>query len=547
MTNDASRVISVVIVGAGISGIAQAVRLQEALGDHVDFKIYDRSYDVGGVWRDSAWPGAGVDVPIHLYSLYSHPNPDFSQKWASRDEVLAYWKRIAAQHRLHDKFVFRSEFVSSHWDNSAQQHTVEFRNTQSKETFEVVADVLISATGALNLPKIPNVTGRETFKGLQWHSSQWRDDVDLRGKKVAVVGNGSSGIQIIPNIVEIEGLELINFIRSPGFFRPKENFNYSGLTKSVFRHVPFALRLYRWSTFQEYDWGLVLQGTGKEGSSLREQRTKELVDYMKEQLPEEYWDELIAEYPLDCKRVGYDAGWLASFRRSNVQLVSSTITAVTENGIETENGESYDVDIIIWATGFHVTDTGIGLSHGVYGEDGVELSEKYKARGGAYGYLGVGLPEVPNYFAVLGPNSIAMSWGYTIGNNTEFIARLVRGIYDHRLSSIVAKASAIDDFNTYVQSRVSNSIWYSPECGDSWYKDPASQKVTVPAPWGATELWAQTRKIRWEDWTCRRRDENGDALLVDIRTPWNWTPFGVLMDWAAEWQRQRFEQAMVKK
>jgi hypothetical protein len=176
-----------------------------------------------------------VDVPIHLYSLYSHPNPDFSQKWASRDEVLAYWvreelvmwgemrnpltrlgvyahsqKRIAAQHRLHDKFVFRSEFVSSHWDNSAQQHTVEFRNTQSKETFEVVADVLISATGALNLPKIPNVTGRETFKGLQWHSSQWRDDVDLRGKKVAVVGNGSSGIQIIPNIVEIEGLELIN-------------------------------------------------------------------------------------------------------------------------------------------------------------------------------------------------------------------------------------------------------------------------------------------------------------------------------------------------
>ena len=175
-------------------------------------------------------------MPIHLYSLYSHPNPDFSQKWASRDEVLAYWvreelvmwsemrnpltrlgmcagarqKRIAAQHRLHDKFVFRSEFVSSHWDNTTQQHTVDFRNTESKETFTVVADVLISATGALNLPKIPNVPGREIFKGLQWHSSQWRDDVDMREKKVAVVGNGSSGIQIIPNIVEIEGLELIN-------------------------------------------------------------------------------------------------------------------------------------------------------------------------------------------------------------------------------------------------------------------------------------------------------------------------------------------------
>lgn len=129
-------------------------------------------------------------------------------------------KRIAAQHRLHDKFVFRSEFVSSHWDNTTQQHTVDFRNTESKETFTVVADVLISATGALNLPKIPNVPGRETFKGLQWHSSQWRDDVDLRGRKVAVVGNGSSGIQIIPNIVEIEGLELINLLVFLNLFSP---------------------------------------------------------------------------------------------------------------------------------------------------------------------------------------------------------------------------------------------------------------------------------------------------------------------------------------
>lgn len=133
-------------------------------------------------------------------------------------------KRIAAQHRLHDKFVFDSEFISSRWDAAAQQHDVTFRNTRTKEPFTVSSHVLISASGALNLPKFPAAPGRETFKGQQWHSSQWRNDVDLRGKRVAIVGNGSSGIQIMPNIVDIEGIEVTNLCvasRDRAFHRPR--------------------------------------------------------------------------------------------------------------------------------------------------------------------------------------------------------------------------------------------------------------------------------------------------------------------------------------
>lgn len=125
---------------------------------------------------------------------------------------------------------------------------------------------------------------------------------------------------------------------------------------------------------------------------------------------------------LDCKRVGYDSGWLASFRRENVDLVSSPLVRISENGIETADGQSYPVEIIVWATGFAVTDSGVGLNHGVYGEDGIELSEKFKSSGGAYGYLGVAMPDVPNCFAVLGPNAIAMSWGYTLGNNVSSLS-----------------------------------------------------------------------------------------------------------------------------
>ncbi|GAA5839865.1 hypothetical protein JCM5353_007698 [Sporobolomyces roseus] len=523
------RVLEVVIVGGGISGIAQAVRLQEKLGNKFNFTIYERSNEIGGVWAHSLWRGAGVDVPIHLYSLYSHPFAGFTTKYAQREEVLAYWKRIAASHQLADKIVFDSEFVSSRWNNETQRHTITFRKVNLEEEFVVSADILIAANGALNQPRLPEIPGRERFNGVQFHSSQWNTEIDLKNKRVAVVGNGSSAIQIIPNIVGIEGLELINFIRSPGFFRPKVNKTYSSLTKFFFRYVPFALKLYRWSLFQEYDWGLVVQGTGKYATRLREKVATDLLRYMKRELPEKYWKQMLPDYPLDCKRVGYDSGWLASFRRENVDLVSSPLVRISENGIETADGQSYPVEIIVWATGFAVTDSGVGLNHGVYGEDGIELSEKFKSSGGAYGYLGVAMPDVPNYFAVLGPNAIAMSWGYTLGNNTEFIARIIKGLYDRKLSSIVVKHQVIEEYNRYIQYRVSNSIWYSPECGGSWYKHPSSGKVTVPAPFGATELWAKTRKIRWEDWSCRRLvhtsgSEKPKLVTVDVKTPWNWSP-----------------------
>ncbi|GAA6022059.1 hypothetical protein JCM11491_004736 [Sporobolomyces phaffii] len=549
------RVLDVVIVGGGISGIAQAVRLQEKLGDKVRFTIYERTREIGGVWAHSKWRGAGVDVPIHLYSLYSHPFAGFSSKFAKREEVLSYWKRIAASPRLADSIVFETDFVSSRWNHETQQHTVTFRNVTTGETFDVTANFLIAANGALNQPRVPDVPGRTTFKGIQFHSSKWDTEVDLKNKRVAVVGNGSSAIQIIPGITEIEGLELINFIRSSGYFRPKENFEYSTFTKFVFKYVPFALKLYRWSTFQEYDWGLVVQGTGKIASRLREKVAKNLIAYMKKELPEKYWKDLLPDYPLDCKRVGYDAGWLRSFHRDNVDLVSSPIVRITEREIVTADGRSYPVDIIVYATGFAVTDTGVGLNHGIYGEDGVELAQKFRENQGAYGFLGVAFEAVPNYFAVLGPNAIAMSWGYTLGNNTEFIARIIRGVYDRGLSSIVVKKNVIDEYNRYIQHRVSHSIWYSSECGGSWYKEPGSGIRSVsdaPSPLVAAELWALTRKIKWEDWCARRLvlpfpSGTPELVTVDVKTPWNWTPLGTLLDWFAERRRRTFEKAMVEK
>ncbi|GAA5995292.1 hypothetical protein JCM5350_002070 [Sporobolomyces pararoseus] len=523
------RRIKVAIIGGGISSIAQACRLQEKLGDRVDYTIYERDTDLGGVWLNSLWKGCAVDIPIHLYCLYSELNPWFRSKWAGRDEVLAYWNGIVDKRRIRQHFVFNTTFLSSEWDQLAQQHVITFRRLNGEE-FTVNADVLISATGALNKPIIPKLPGREKFKGEQWHSSKWREDLDFEGKKIAVIGNGSSGIQCIPYLASLPGVQLTQFIRSPGYFRSKENFEYSWWKKLVFRFVPGALRVYRWWLFYEYDRAILSRGLGTWSTKLRESMTKTVVNYMKSKAPQEYWDSIIPDYPMHCKRVAFNAGWLEALNLPNVHLTSSPITSLDENGLSTADGKYYEFDHICWATGFEVTETGVGLNHGVKGEDGQELSQIWKEKGGGFGYLGVAPPKVPNYFIVLGPNSIAMSWGYTLGHNTEFIARIIKGLLDHDLSSLVVKDSAMQDYNDYLNSRLQSTALALPECGPrTWYKDPQTGKLVAPAPWTATELWTRTRKIKFEDWKASRKI--GDEIVqVDIKSPQTWwTP----IDWFA--------------
>ncbi|GAA5900840.1 flavin-containing monooxygenase [Sporobolomyces salmoneus] len=522
------RKLKVAIIGGGISSIAQACRLKETLGDQVEYTIYERNTDLGGVWLNSLWKGCAVDIPIHLYCLYSELNPWFKSKWAGRDEVLAYWNGIVDKRRIRHHFIFNTTFISSSWDSLAQHHLITFRRSNGDE-FTVTADVLISATGALNKPIIPNLPGKEKFKGEQWHSSSWREDLKFEGKKIAVIGNGSSGIQCIPYLASLPGVQLTQFIRSPGYFRSKDNFDYSWFKRLVFRFVPGALRLYRWWLFYEYDRAILSRGLGTFSTLLRSSMTNTVVNYMKSRSPEKYWKDIIPDYPMHCKRVAYNAGWLEALNLPNVHLTSSRITELDESGLSTADGQHYEFDYICWATGFEVTETGVGLNRGVKGEEGQELKEIWKAKGGGYGYLGIAAPKIPNYFIVLGPNSIAMSWGYTLGHNTEFIARILKSMLDHNLSSVVVKDSAMEEYNNYLNKRLQSTALALPECGPrTWYKDPETGKLVAPAPWTATELWTRTRKIKFEDWKACRI-EGDKVVVVDLKSPRRWTP----IDWFA--------------
>jgi cation diffusion facilitator CzcD-associated flavoprotein CzcO len=189
--------IKVVVIGGGISGIASGIRLSEALGAKLDLTILEKGASPGGVWRDSKWPGAGVDVPIHLYSLYSDLSPEWDSVFASQPEVLAYWERLVDKHELRDTFLFHNEFVGSDWDAATQTHTVHVRNVNTGARTKLTANVLISAAGPLAKPLLPNIPGIESFQGAYFHNLRWDSSVPLEGKRVAVIGNGSSGIQLI--------------------------------------------------------------------------------------------------------------------------------------------------------------------------------------------------------------------------------------------------------------------------------------------------------------------------------------------------------------
>lgn len=190
---------------------------------------------------------------------------------------------------------------------------------------------------------------------------------------------------------------------------------------------------------------------------------------------------------MHCKRVAYNAGWLESLHLPNVDLTSSPILSVTPTGLLTGDGKSHEFDILVWATGFDVSRTGVGLNHGVVGEQGVSLFEVWEAMKGAEAYLAVAVPEFPNYFIVLGPNAISMSWGYTLGNQTEFIARLITGLYTNNLSSISPSVKASAEYNVKLQGRLDQTVLVSTAC-NAWYRYMNSGKVIAPSGFSASKF-----------------------------------------------------------
>jgi len=443
-----------------------AIKLLKAGFDQVT--IFEKASSVGGVWRENTYPGIACDVPSHLYSFTFFRNPNWSQTFAPGPEIRAYLERLAAKFKLHRRIRFNKEIVKATY--------VEGRwNIETQDGDHMTTDVLITATGVLHIPEYPSISGLDAFKGRIFHSAGWDHSVDLRGKRVAVIGNGSSGAQIVSRIVdEVDQLHL--FLRTPQWIFPLPNESHSIWRRTLWRLFPsLTMKIYNALLKQAYTgFSTAVIGDKEEMKAFRTGCNEYLASVKDAQLRRK----LTPGYEVACKRLVFSTTFYAAVQRPNCKLVTDSIKEIEPTGVRTSDGELHECDVIVLATGFksHEYFRSIKLT----GEAGLSLSDAWST--GAKSFEAVGLAGFPNLFMVGGPFS-------TVGNlsfitcaelEAEYIVKLLQKLVQENATAIVPIPEAQQRFMDDVINASAKTVWKSG-C-DSWYLDER----------GNVSIWTKT-------------------------------------------------------
>ncbi|KAJ1551635.1 hypothetical protein HK405_014144, partial [Cladochytrium tenue] len=411
----------VLIIGAGISGIVAGAQLQRHFphvfrrGAADSFVIVERGPQgsFGGTWHWNQYPGAACDVPSHLYSISFFPKADWSEKWSPQSEILAYLRACAAHFHLGEFTRFTTEVVGAHWDAVHNGYLVTLRAVDAATGVAVAgseelvfANVVISGVGMLNTPSLPDIDGLDSFKGPVVHSARWDKDLDVKGKKVAVIGTGASAIQFVPEIAKAASHVTV-FQRTRPYVIARGNYKYSAIAKFIFRFVPFARQLYRLGMLISYDMGFVYFLRSK-------LNPLPMVVYLMVWLHRrgqvhnaELWRRLTPNYPFGCKRMLITDDWYPTLARPNVTLVDaqldSGIARVEPRGVVTRDGRLHEADVLALGTGFKTTAMLWPLEF--VGEGGRSLRKEWATGNGTRAYKGVFVEGFPNLFVLYGPNT----------------------------------------------------------------------------------------------------------------------------------------------
>lgn len=463
--------LSVAIVGSGFSGIGLAINLRRAGVE--DFAVFERGDGVGGTWHYNTYPGCACDVPSHLYSFSFAPNPDWSRTYSRQPEIRAYLERVVDQFGVRPSIRLNTEVLGASWAEDRKRWRI---NTSAGE---VTAKVLVSGTGPLVEPKLPDFPGLERFTGPTMHSARWDHSIDLRGKRVASIGTGASAIQYVPSIAP-DVSQLYVFQRTPPWVMPHSARPVKPLEKRIYRRFPAAQRAVRGGIYAGRE--LLVLGFVKQprGMKLLERvaakhRDRSLRD-----------PELIAKatpaYTLGCKRILPSNDWYPALRRDNVELITDRVTEVRERSLVTASGRELEVDAIVFGTGFHVVDMPVGRL--VRGRDGRTLAEVWN--GSPRAHLGATVPGFPNFFILLGPNTGLghSSMVYMIESQIAYVMEALRALGDGDVVEVRPEAEAC--FNAEVQRRMQGTVW-NTGCV-SWYQDAEGNNPTL-----------------WPDWTWKFR------------------------------------------
>ncbi|KDQ34170.1 hypothetical protein PLEOSDRAFT_1031458 [Pleurotus ostreatus PC15] len=470
-----------------IGGLAFAIKLKQRL-PHAQFTIYEKASEVGGTWRDNIYPGAASDIGVHFYSLSSDLKSDWSFTQAGQAEILAYWINLAHKYHLYPHVIFNTRVIGARWDSDAQRYHIDAENVNTSERIPTSAEILVSANGILEIPHMPKIAGLGMFKGDLFHSARWKD-VSLKGRKVGVIGNGSSAMQFMPHIAEQPDVEVTQFCRTPKWILPPVRQPYSTRWKWCLTHVPLLLQLYRFVWFMK-SGGLYMIFSN---ALFRWLVTKRTTQYMLSEAPEQYHDRMIPRFPVGCKRLLFDNfGYLESLHKPNVRLVYDGLTEIVEDGVLMKGGQKIDLDVIILATGFVADEYAIPIR----GLNGQTIQEYYDAYGAPRAYLGTTLPGFPNFYMLSGPNTATghSSVLYSEELQIDYCLALIAPVLADKAKSFEVTPEATDSYNENIQARLARSVFV--HC-NSWYRKGGDGIISSIFPGSQTRFWWWLRAPVW--------------------------------------------------
>jgi len=494
------RDLRVAVIGAGESGLLLAHRLRQA---GVPVTVLEKNADVGGTWYENSYPGCRVDLPSQIYRYSSYPGR-WEDHYSTQPAMLAYLQAFARDNGLYDDIEFDSEVLSSRWDASGAKWILDVRTGDTVR--ELVADVLVSAVGQLNQPRLPEITGRETFTGPAFHSSRWDHSVDLTGKRVGVIGTGASALQVIPEIAR-SAAEVRVFGRTMPWLAPTPNLRtaVSADEQWLFDHLPHYRTWYRATEFLttvegnlhlvtvDPDYPPTEQAVSAANAQLGAMM-RLWIDAQTEDDPE-LRAALAPDGPFGAKRwIADDGTWIATLKQPHVQLIREPIKEVRPTGVVCAGDQSHDLDVLIYATGFQAADFLSPMR--VEGRDGVDLRHRW-AGDDASAYLGTCVPGYPNFFCLYGPNTSIVVHGVSVFFISECAVRYVldaiRLLLESRSSTIEVRESVAVAYQHRIDEAGRKLAWGFSEVS-SWYKNSRGRS-TQNWPLSTLEYWQRTRQV----------------------------------------------------
>ncbi|WP_186629332.1 NAD(P)/FAD-dependent oxidoreductase [Rhodococcus sp. BP22] len=498
--------LSVIVIGAGVSGMLAAIKLREAGIDHV---VLEKNSDVGGGWFENTYPGAGVDTPSHLYS-YSFAPRSWSTHFGKRDEVWQYLSDVATDHDLRDRIRFDTEVSTSVYDAERQRWTV---TTTSGEV--LTADVVITATGQLNRPKVPPIPGLDAFRGPIFHTAEWPEGLDLTGKRVAIIGTGASAMQVLPAIASTVEHATV-FQRSPQwvassdvYFAPiDDDVSYLMETVPLYR-LWYRARL-AWNFNDRVHPSLQVdpewENPARSVNAINDAHRRVFTRYLENALEgrPDLIEKSLPDYPPFGKRMLLDNGWFAALRRDNVTLVAEGVASIGADTVRGQKGTEVEVDVVILATGFETHKLLTPID--VRGRSGRSIRDGWGPED-AHAHLGITVPDFPNLFLTCGPGTVLGHGGsyITIAEcQVRYIVDVLKLMSDNRIGAVECKPEVEEDYVRRHDEAHSRMIWTHPGM-DNWYRNDAGRVVST-LPWRIVDYWEMTHSA-----------DMGDFLVEEAR------------------------------